>query len=88
MKNHDPYLRYRSIDYFGGVAAVRKTAGFYLWYFSKMLLLLKILLRVFQVLIKIESYRKCLINISMVKWSDTWYVKLELQQIWKVCKEE
>ena len=46
-----------------------------------MLLLLKILLRVFQVLIKIESYRKYLINISMVKWSDTWYVKLELQQI-------
>lgn len=88
MKNHDPYLRHRSIDYFGGVAAVRKTAGFYLWYFSKMLLLLKILLRVFQVLIKIESYRKYLINISMVKWSDTWYVKLELQQIWKVCKEE
>ena len=30
MKNHDPYLRHRSIDYFGGVAAVRKTAGFYL----------------------------------------------------------
>ena len=41
------------------------------------MLLLKNFFYIFQLLIKIKNYRNNLVNDSMVKWSDTWYEKLD-----------
>ena len=44
--------------------------------FIEMLLLTNFIC-IFQLLIKIKNYRNNLVNDSMVKWSDTWYEKLD-----------
>lgn len=36
-----------------------------------------LLICIFQLLIKIKNYRINLVNDNMVKWSDTWYEKLD-----------